>query len=238
MISMKLVDAAARLRDAVEGLSLESPAYTYDPLAYAWAPHEAYLRRYGAKQGRFVFVGMNPGPWGMAQTGVPFADVAWAHGWMGIIGPVDAPARTHPKRPVLGYASTRSDPTGGKFYGWAKRRFGTADRFFADFAVLNLCPLMFLDAEGRNVTLAQLRKSDLDKLMSACDAWLREALDALAPRAILPMGAVVEERVRDLAPSAPVHAVRHPSPANPANNAGWGDEVDALLAEATVTSVV
>ncbi|HVM45249.1 MAG TPA: uracil-DNA glycosylase family protein [Candidatus Thermoplasmatota archaeon] len=226
---MRLVDAAARLRDACAGVVVEGAAYAYHPLAYAWDPHERFLRAYGEAQGRAVFVGMNPGPWGMAQTGVPFADVAWAHGWMGIIGDVGQPERAHPKRPVLGYASTRSDPSGGKFYGWAKRRFGTAERFFAEFFVLNYCPLLFLEEGGRNVPLPQLRKQDLERLAPACDAWLREALDALAPRLVLPMGAFVEARVRAAAGEAPVRAVRHPSPANPANNAGWGEELDDLV---------
>ncbi|HET6405540.1 MAG TPA: uracil-DNA glycosylase family protein [Candidatus Thermoplasmatota archaeon] len=227
---MRLLDAAGRLRDACAALALDGPAYVYAPLSYAWEPHEMFLRRYGERTGRALFVGMNPGPWGMAQTGVPFADVAWAHGWMDIIGEVEPPARTHPKRPVLGFASTRSDPTGGKFYGWAKRRFGLAERFFADFFVVNYCPLLLLDDAGRNVTLAQLRKPDMDRLAPACDAWLRDAIDALRPSRILPMGSFVEARVRALAGGVPVHPVRHPSPANPANNAGWGEEVDALLA--------
>lgn len=235
---MRLLDAAARLRDATGGLSFSGPAYVYAPLSYAWEPHEAYVRKYGAMdsraaagvgQGRALFVGMNPGPWGMAQTGVPFADVAWAHGWMGIIGEVGQPPRVHPKRPVLGYASTRSDPTGGKFYGWAKRRYGTAERFFADFFVVNYCPLLFLDDAGRNVTLAQLRKADLDALAPACDAWIRDAIAALRPSIVIPMGSFVESRVRELAGGTRVHPVRHPSPANPANNAGWGEELEALF---------
>lgn len=225
---MRLLDAAARLREATAAVPLSGPAYVYAPLGYAWEPHERYLRAFGERAGRALFVGMNPGPWGMAQTGVPFADVAWAHGWMGIHGEVEAPPRVHPKRPVLGYASTRSDPSGGKFYGWAKRRHGTAERFFADFFVVNYCPLLFLDESGRNVTPAQLRKADADALLPPCDAWLRDALAALRPSLVLPMGSFVEARVRPLAGATPVRAVRHPSPANPANNAGWGDELDDL----------
>ena len=226
---MRLLDAAARLRDASARLRFDGPAYVYHPLSYAWEPHEAYLRKFGQATGRALFVGMNPGPWGMAQTGVPFADVAWAHGWMGIIGKVEPPALAHPKRPVLGYASTRSDPTGGKFYGWAKRRYGTAEKFFGDFFVTNYCPLMFLDEAGRNVTLAQLRKADVETLAPVCDAWLRDAIAALRPSVVLPMGAFVEARVRAVAGDVRVHPVRHPSPANPANNAGWGEDLDELF---------
>ncbi|HUR69347.1 MAG TPA: uracil-DNA glycosylase family protein [Candidatus Thermoplasmatota archaeon] len=226
---MRLVEAAARLRDALDEVELPGVAHAYHPLRYAWDPHEKYLRAYGDARGRALFVGMNPGPWGMAQTGVPFADVAWAHGWMGIGGHVAPPLRTHPKRPILGFDSTRSDPSGGKFYGWAKRRFGTAKAFFERCFVTNYCPLLLLDAQGRNIPLPSLAKHALARLQPACDAWLEDALDALAPCVLVPMGQFVEAQVRRIAPSAAIHAVRHPSPANPANNAGWGEDLDAIL---------
>jgi len=228
-----LVRVAEELRDAVDKLGPCGAAYAYDPLAYAWEPHERYLRKYGAKMGRAVFIGMNPGPWGMAQTGVPFADVAWAHGWMGITGRVNAPPHVHPKRPVLGFDSTRSDPSGSKFYGWAKRRFGTADKFFERSFVTNYCPIMFLDEAGRNVPLPALRKAETPALFAACDAHIAAALDTLAPRVVLPMGAFVEAQVRRIAAERglrfSIRGVRHPSPVNPANNAGWGDELDPIL---------
>lgn len=221
---MRLQEAAARLRDATARLPLDAP-YIYRPLDYAWAPHAAYLARRGAQQGRVALVGMNPGPWGMAQTGVPFADPAWAR-WIGVEGEVRAPASTHPARPVLGFASTRRDPSGAKLYGWAKARFGDADRFFARFFVANHCPVMLLDEAGRNVPLPALRGREA--LERACDAWMREALDALAPVVIVALGRYVHDRLARLELPAPLRLARHPSPANPANNAGWGEELEGL----------
>ena len=67
-----LIAAARKLSQAVDGLNFSSPVtHTYNPLNYAWAPHECYLRRFGKSRKRVIFLGMNPGPWGMAQTGVP-----------------------------------------------------------------------------------------------------------------------------------------------------------------------
>lgn len=226
--------AAARLRDALDAYPRpRRVAYVYHPLRYAWEAHAAYLARYGGGAGRALFVGMNPGPWGMTQSGVPLADPSWARGWMGLGGRVEAPAaRVHPRIPVLGYASTRRDPTGGKFYGWARARFGTAEAFFARAFVLNYCPLLFLDEAGRNVTLPQLAGADARPLFARCDRHLAEALRALRPRLVLPMGAFAAERVRGALEAeridAPLRPVRHPSPANPANNAGWGDDVGEL----------
>ena len=64
--------SAARLRDATKKLAFAPPVtHVYNPLDYAWAAHEAYLRRYAASPKRVLFMGMNPGPVGMVQPGVP-----------------------------------------------------------------------------------------------------------------------------------------------------------------------
>ncbi|MCL1859942.1 MAG: single-stranded DNA-binding protein, partial [Proteobacteria bacterium] len=70
--------AAARELSATLGKMRFAPPVThvYNPLDYAWNVHERYLRRYGDGRKRVVFLGMNPGPFGMAQTGVPFGEVA------------------------------------------------------------------------------------------------------------------------------------------------------------------
>src|SRR5215213_7755872 len=96
-----LVASAQQLRDAAGKLRFEPPvAYVYNPLDYAWDVHEAYLRRYGSDRKRVVFVGMNPGPFGMVQTGVPFGEIAAVRDWLGIEGVVGKPSCEHPKRPV------------------------------------------------------------------------------------------------------------------------------------------
>ena len=71
-----LEQIASRLRDRCDLLNFNaSVAYTYNPLQYAWGAHCAFLARAHA-QPHVLFVGMNPGPCGMAQTGVPFGEVA------------------------------------------------------------------------------------------------------------------------------------------------------------------
>lgn len=224
---MDLLAADAKLRDALDAFEPGGKvAVTYHPLRYAWAPHDAYVRRFGTKPGRVALVGMNPGFWGMAQTGVPFADPDTARAWMGVEGTVHAPARLHPKLPVKGFASTRSDPSGRRLYGWARARFGSADAFFDAHYVDNYCPLLFLDAEGANLTPPQLRKADRDALRPACDAHVVDLVAALRPTRLVGLGAYVAERLRDVAAreglDVPVDAALHPSPANPRNNKAWG----------------
>jgi single-strand selective monofunctional uracil DNA glycosylase len=60
--------AAEELRDRVERLAFSAPVtHVYNPLVYASEPHRKYLSRWGATHKKAVFLGMNPGPWGMAD---------------------------------------------------------------------------------------------------------------------------------------------------------------------------
>ena len=89
------------LSNEVGALNFQEPVtHVYNPLDYAWAPHQAYLDAFGEGRGRVLLLGMNPGPFGMGQTGVPFGDVAMVRDWLGIAGEVNKPANEHPKRPV------------------------------------------------------------------------------------------------------------------------------------------
>ena len=48
----------------------ESVSYVYNPLEYASEPHRDFVRKYGNGKKKILFLGMNPGPFGMAQNGV------------------------------------------------------------------------------------------------------------------------------------------------------------------------
>ena len=105
-----------------------------------------------ARAVRVVALGMNPGPFGMAQTGVPFGEVAVARDWLGVAAPVTKPAREHPKRPVEGFACARSEVSGARLWGAVRAHWKTPARFFAEAFVLNYCPLVFMTTSGRNLT--------------------------------------------------------------------------------------
>lgn len=230
-MSEALVRTTLALRDALDGVAFAPPvAAVYQPLHYAWAPHEAYLRRFGEGTGRVVFLGMNPGPFGMAQTGVPFGEVAAVRDWMGITGEVGHPPVEHPKRPVLGFDHPRSEVSGRRLWGWAAERWGTAEAFFADAFVVNYCPLVFLEASGRNRVPEKLPKDEREALFSACDAALREVLHTLAPRRVVGVGAFARKCAeRVMGDAVPVGQVLHPSPASPRANRGWAEQADADL---------
>ena len=142
--------------------------------------HHAYLRRYANTPKRALFLGMNPGPWGMAQTGVPFGEVAAVRDWLGIKCLVDRPKNEHPLRSVLGFDCPRSEVSGRRLWGFFAKRFGTAGEFFADNIVLNYCPLLFLHTDSKrcvNLTPDKLSATDKEPLYAACDSYLRVAVE-------------------------------------------------------------
>lgn len=237
----RLLDAARELSRSLAKLEFPPPvAHVYNPHEYAWAPYEAYVSRFGSGPKRVVLLGMNPGPFGMMQTGVPFGEIAAVRDWMGIHAPVKKPKREHPRRPIEGFACQRSEVSGRRLWGWAAERCGAAEAFFADWFVLNYCPLAFLEASGRNFTPDKLPAPLLRRVYDACDRHLAAALTALAPTWAIGIGGFAERRIRavlegDLVDSAAARAMRvgqilHPSPASPAANRGWVEAAEAQLA--------
>ncbi|MGH9382462.1 MAG: uracil-DNA glycosylase family protein [Thermoanaerobaculia bacterium] len=231
-MSESLAAIADRLRRAADELDFGPPVtHVYNPLDYAWRPHRLYLERYGSGPKEVVLVGMNPGPWGMAQTGVPFGEVGLVRDWLGIDGEVDKPPREHPQRPVEGFACARSEVSGRRLWGWAKQRFGTPDRFFRRFFVWNYCPLTFLEASGRNRTPDKLPAAERTPLEAVCDRALRAAVESLEPRWVLGVGRFAERRARAALAQLDFETgqILHPSPASPVANDGWQRRAEAQL---------
>ncbi len=229
-----LVVAARALCDAVDSLQFSAPVtHTLNPLGYAWAPHEQYLRKFGNGKKRVVFLGMNPGPFGMVQVGVPFGEVNAVRDWMKIDAPVAQPKLPNPSRPVEGFACARSEISGQRLWALFSARFPNAEDFFASHFVLNYCPLAFFD-KARNVTPDKLRKKESAPLYAACDAHLRACVDALQPDWIVGIGKFAETQAKAaLGPANPtlnIGTVLHPSPASPMANRGWAAQASAQLA--------
>lgn len=233
----RIIECAERLRQAVDRLTFADPvAVVYNPLWYAWTPHRLYLERYGGGRKRVLFFGMNPGPWGMVQTGVPFGEVNAVRDWLGITAPVDEPRRVHPKRPVSGYQCSRSEVSGRRLWGLMRERFGTAEQFFRDHFVGNYCPLVFFERDGKNRTPDKLRKPDREALFAVCDEHAAELAAALECEWLVGVGSFAESRanaVRRLLGTGRVQVAKvpHPSPANPAANRGWAQAAAAALEE-------
>ena len=87
----ELILAASRLRDDTEDLArrMESEGVAdcvYNPLMYAWGIHEEFIRLSGGHGAKTILMGMNPGPHGMGQMGIPFAATSVVRELLGISG--------------------------------------------------------------------------------------------------------------------------------------------------------
>lgn len=229
---MKPIAIARWLARETEALVFRAPtACTYNPLVYARRSHEAYLERYARQGVDALLLGMNPGPWGMAQTGVPFGEVRLVREFLGIAEKVDQPARVHPKRPIEGFACTRSEVSGRRVWGWVQDRFGSADAFSERFLVANYCPLVFMEVSGRNRTPDKLPASEREPLFEVCDEALRRLVRWCDPKRVIGVGGFATGRARAALGNAapPIMSILHPSPASPAANRGWVEQVERQL---------
>ena len=222
--SQRIINAAKRLRDAVEKLHFAVPvSHVYNPLEYAWEAHEVYLRRYANNRKRGVFLGMNPGPFGMVQTGVPFGEIAAVRDWLAIRAPIGKPPRLHAKRPIDGFDCARTEISGQRLWRLFADRFGTAEKFFASYFVMNYCPLTFLENSGCNRTPDKLPSLEKAALFLECDEHLREVVRVLQPEWLIGIGDFATKRAQQVFPNKPPKIARilHPSPASPAANQNW-----------------
>lgn len=236
-MTAQLIAAAQELRAAVRRLKFPRPvAQVYNPLDYAWVAHEKYLRRFGGGLKRVIFLGMNPGPFGMVQTGVPFGEVAAVRDWLGITASVGKPPSEHPKKSVTGFACPRSEVSGRRLWGLFAAKFGRPEEFFAEHFVVNYCPLAFFDEGGRNLTPDKLPAAPAARLFAACDAHLRRVVEILQPAWLIGVGDFAARRAALVFAEPPprIGRILHPSPASPAANRGWAAAAEKQLCDLAV----
>ena len=244
-----VVQAALDLAQEASQLQFAPPtACIYNPLQYAWQSHKQYIEKYGAGRKKVVFLGMNPGPFGMAQTGVPFGEIPAVRDWMGVSAAIEQPGYTHPKRPVQGFECPRSEVSGRRLWGLMQERFGSAEAFFAEHFVLNYCPLVFMEESSRNRTPNQLPRHEREQLFAVCDRHLQRVIRAMQPDWLIGIGAFASKRAAAAMASTATTAasagaaaqhprlatVLHPSPASPHANRGWAEQATAQLITAGV----
>jgi single-strand selective monofunctional uracil DNA glycosylase len=239
---MNLQTITDQLIESLAPLHFGPPVtHVYNPLIYARPAYDQYLARFGQSPKEVVLVGMNPGPWGMSQTGIPFGNVESVTDWLGIRTPVGKPHNMHPKRMVTGFDCPRREVSGKRVWGWARDIFGTPEQFFRRFFIANYCPLAFIEESGRNRTPNKLPISERAPLLIACDQALLKTIEYLSPRYIIGIGAFAADRIDKVCPrSSPgkkqdsdriLGRITHPSPANPLANRGWATIIHSELKE-------
>ncbi|MGJ8726395.1 MAG: uracil-DNA glycosylase family protein [Roseibacillus sp.] len=233
-ISDQLITAADNLRENLRDLTFPDPVtHTYNPLEYAWEPHVQYLEKYGSGPKRVLFMGMNPGPYGMAQTGVPFGEIEHVRDWLKITGEVGKPETEHPKRPITGFACERSEVSGRRLWGLFAEKYPDPADFFANHFITNYCPLVWMKDTGANLTPDKLPAASLVPVEEACQAHLRSVIEALQPQYLIGVGAYAEGKLKTAASTmgyeATLGRILHPSPASPAANRGWAEAATKQL---------
>jgi len=235
-----LAKAAKSLSDACNKLTPrlgKKVSWIYNPLDYAWEVHNQYLREYGDLGGKTILLGMNPGPWGMGQTGVPFGDVSKVRDYLRLTGDVSQPERLHPKRPVIGLESNRNEVSGTRLWGIIEDIFGSAEEAHANIFVVNHCPLLMFDEGGKNLTPDKLSGQSAKELLDLCNLHLRQVVEILGATQVIGVGAYAEKQAKKALVGIDIDITRipHPSPASPLANrnggADWRHAVKKVLSE-------
>ncbi|MDF1659632.1 MAG: single-stranded DNA-binding protein [Verrucomicrobiales bacterium] len=234
--SLALLKATDSLVAQLSGLTFESPVtHVYNPLEYARASHETYVKKFGDSKKRVLMMGMNPGPWGMAQTGVPFGEISMVKDWMGISGQVGKPENEHPKRPIVGFECEKSEVSGRRLWGLFSETYPNAFDFFSDYYVVNYCPLVWMEESGKNRTPDKLPTTEMAPVSAACDSYVVEHIRQLEPEFLIGVGAFAETGLKRIAASISYEAtfgrILHPSPASPAANRDWPGSATKQLRE-------
>ncbi|XP_075264451.1 single-strand selective monofunctional uracil DNA glycosylase-like [Convolutriloba macropyga] len=232
--SERLVQSATSLSKRLSSLTFSPPVqYVYNSFDYALESYADYVKQHCSETCEVLLLGMNPGPFGMVQTGVPFGDVPTVRDWLGVKDWAAAAAEggkgqvlpaQHPKRPLLGHSCKQVERSGQRLWSLAKNRWDSPADFFSTFWVYNYCPLAFIKESpgGQNFTPDKLCKAESDELLDACDTALVEVLQILQPRLVVGVGKFAEKCARRCVPQgcsdATVGSILHPSPASPAGN--------------------
>jgi len=228
----QLIDATKELIDGVSNLNFSQPvAFVYNPLVYARENHQLYINRYGGSRKKIIFLGMNPGPWGMAQTGIPFGEIESVRDWLKVTASIGKPKKEHPKRPVTGFLCRRSEVSGRRLWGLFRERFKTAENFFAHHYVANYCPLVFMEEGGRNRTPDKLKKEERIPLFECCDRHLKQIAGIFGAEWIVGIGGFAAKAAERAFSDSTIKVgqILHPSPASPMANQDWAGKVAGQL---------
>ena len=233
MIVERMIEASSKLRDDVEKFADSlvkegSVDAVYNPLAYAWEPHRAYLELASGGGAKTLLLGMNPGPHGMGQMGIPFAATSVVRDLLKITNlEVGQPRKPHPKRPISGLDWPKEEVSGTRLWGLLANEYGSAESIFKSVFLLNHCPLMLFSGErATNITPDKITGSTTKALLERCDEHLREVVDIMQIERVIGVGRYSEKRALNALSGIDISVTTcwHPSPASPLANRNKGED--------------
>ena len=228
-------EAAEVLRDETTALmpallkDCKQIDWIYNPLEYAWAPHEEWIQRFAGNGAKTLLVGMNPGH-GMGNTGVPFGCPEQVRGFLGITDlEVRHPSPAHPKRVVDGLECPKPEVSGRRIWSFLSEHYGTPEAVSQDIYIVNHCPLWMFNDAGQNITPDKLTGSAAERLREICDRHLRTVVTEMGITRVIGVGRYAQRQAAAIFSEIEVDWVPHPSPASPfANRNGGADWRDAF----------
>ncbi|HJM44965.1 MAG TPA: hypothetical protein QF644_03340 [Candidatus Poseidoniaceae archaeon] len=223
--------SAIKLRNACNDLiptlikEQEKLSVIYNPLFYAWNPHNAYISRFSGNGAKILMMGMNPGH-GMGNTGVPFGCPEQVKEFLKIQDLiVEQPKMNHPKRIVVGLEQPKAEVSGRRIWGLLKELFETPEKTSEYLYIVNHCPLWMFNEKGQNITPEKLTGDSASKLYKLCDLHLREVIEIMNIEVVIGVGNYATSRaeiaLKDL--NLIITKIPHPSPANPLANRDKGE---------------
>ena len=233
MIVERMIEASSKLRDDVEKFADSlvkegSVDAVYNPLAYAWEPHRAYLELASGGGAKTLLLGMNPGPHGMGQMGIPFAATSVVRDLLKITDlEVGQPSTPHPKRPISGLDWPKEEDSGTRLWGLLANEYGSAESIFKSVFLLNHCPLMLFSGErATNITPDKITGPTTKALLERCDEHLREVVDIMQIERVIGVGRYSEKRALNALSGIDISITTcwHPSPASPLANRNKGED--------------
>ena len=233
MIVERMIEASSKLRDDVgkfaDSLVKEgSVDAVYNPQAYAWEPHRAYLELASGGGAKTLLLGMNPGPHGMGQMGIPFAATSVVRELLKITNlEVGQPRNPHPKRPISGLDWPKEEVSGTRLWGLLANEYGSAESIFKSVFLLNHCPLMLFSGErATNITPDKITGPTTKALLERCDEHLREVVDIMQIERVIGVGRYSEKRALNALSGIDISVTTcwHPSPASPLANRNKGED--------------
>ncbi|XP_076638594.1 single-strand-selective monofunctional uracil-DNA glycosylase [Colletes latitarsis] len=234
-ISEQLLSLERNLAIELRKITFRLPVeYVYSPLEYAYDTHKMYVKTYCGTTKKILFLGMNPGPWGMSQTGVPFGEISMVRDWLKICGPVGKPAKEQPDRKITGFQCKRTEISGKRLWGLFQELCGNPEKFFEHAYLHNYCPIALMDKKGRNITPAEIKGPEQINLQSTCDKALADAIRLLKVEILIGIGGYAEKRASLVVQSHNLHVkvlcLPHPSP-RAVNNKNWSEKATKKLSE-------
>ncbi len=250
--------SARRWEDLAPALRRATGWRIWNPGLYGETWHARFRRLYRPGQHPLVVFGLNPGPYGMAQTGIPFTDIRrlvsalpdLAAELRGRGERVEPPGLAPPGlRP---YLSRSFESSAVRVYRFLKKGWGGAERGWTEVVVANPCTLLFIDpAEGKNRTpadlarAARLRGSGRDQVRELVESFGRirircavESIEALSPRGAILLGkdvqAALGPALRRILGEARVIPWEHPARAVPES---WASGLLSALRRRGLTGI-